>query len=165
MKYCQKCGTELFDEAVICPHCGCYATNQNANQPYTPAYTQIRAFSDQAKNVYTIGVLAAVLCLGIGIIFSIIGAIMAKKISIPNISVSNSYEQSEFDTAKRKLRTALFLLTIPQYVLMLCLLLISFTGDLSLTVLTLIIISIPVIICTVLTKHLKSDPVQILKNS
>ena len=23
MKYCQKCGKELFDEAVICPNCGC----------------------------------------------------------------------------------------------------------------------------------------------
>ena len=23
MKYCTKCGKELFDEAVICPGCGC----------------------------------------------------------------------------------------------------------------------------------------------
>lgn len=23
MKYCHKCGKELFDEAVICPGCGC----------------------------------------------------------------------------------------------------------------------------------------------
>lgn len=23
MKYCTKCGAELFDEAVICPKCGC----------------------------------------------------------------------------------------------------------------------------------------------
>jgi uncharacterized membrane protein YvbJ len=23
MKYCAKCGKELFDEAVICPGCGC----------------------------------------------------------------------------------------------------------------------------------------------
>ena len=23
MKYCYKCGAELFDEAVICPKCGC----------------------------------------------------------------------------------------------------------------------------------------------
>ena len=23
MKYCQKCGTELMDEAVVCPSCGC----------------------------------------------------------------------------------------------------------------------------------------------
>lgn len=25
MKYCSKCGNELFDEAVICPKCGCSA--------------------------------------------------------------------------------------------------------------------------------------------
>lgn len=23
MKYCSHCGSEIFDEAVICPHCGC----------------------------------------------------------------------------------------------------------------------------------------------
>lgn len=23
MKYCQKCGNELVDEAVVCPGCGC----------------------------------------------------------------------------------------------------------------------------------------------
>ena len=29
MKYCSKCGNELFDEAVVCPKCGC-ATEQTA---------------------------------------------------------------------------------------------------------------------------------------
>ena len=23
MKYCQKCGKEIVDEAVVCPNCGC----------------------------------------------------------------------------------------------------------------------------------------------
>ena len=23
MKFCTKCGKEILDEAVICPHCGC----------------------------------------------------------------------------------------------------------------------------------------------
>ena len=25
MKYCEKCGNELLDEAVMCPKCGCSA--------------------------------------------------------------------------------------------------------------------------------------------
>ena len=29
MKYCSKCGKEIFDETVVCPHCGC-ATNAPA---------------------------------------------------------------------------------------------------------------------------------------
>ena len=29
MKFCTKCGNELFDEAVICPKCGCAAGNVN----------------------------------------------------------------------------------------------------------------------------------------
>ncbi len=28
MKYCEKCGNELFDEAVICPKCGCAVRNE-----------------------------------------------------------------------------------------------------------------------------------------
>lgn len=32
MKFCQKCGRELMDEAVICPACGCLVEN---NQPAT----------------------------------------------------------------------------------------------------------------------------------
>ena len=31
MKYCSKCGNELFDEAVVCPKCGC-ATEQSAKK-------------------------------------------------------------------------------------------------------------------------------------
>lgn len=34
--FCEKCGKELFDEAVICPNCGCptsnYLKNQNQQQ-------------------------------------------------------------------------------------------------------------------------------------
>ena len=29
MKYCQKCGNQLMDEAVICPKCGCQCGNIN----------------------------------------------------------------------------------------------------------------------------------------
>ena len=32
MKYCTKCGHELLDEAVLCPHCGCL-TNDFALKP------------------------------------------------------------------------------------------------------------------------------------
>ena len=27
MKFCSKCGKEILDEAVICPHCGCAVAN------------------------------------------------------------------------------------------------------------------------------------------
>ena len=30
MKYCSKCGNELFDEAVICPKCGCPTETTNS---------------------------------------------------------------------------------------------------------------------------------------
>lgn len=38
MKYCNKCGKEIMDEAVICPHCGC------SQQPNTPQVVDSSSF-------------------------------------------------------------------------------------------------------------------------
>ena len=35
MKYCTKCGKEVFDEAVICPHCGCSVNASGARLDQT----------------------------------------------------------------------------------------------------------------------------------
>ena len=32
MKFCTRCGKELFDEAVICPNCGCSTGNSNISK-------------------------------------------------------------------------------------------------------------------------------------
>jgi hypothetical protein len=37
MKYCSKCGKELFDEAVICVNCGCAVDNFNVKKEQTSA--------------------------------------------------------------------------------------------------------------------------------
>ena len=31
MKFCEKCGKELVDEAVFCPGCGCAVASKKAN--------------------------------------------------------------------------------------------------------------------------------------
>lgn len=32
MKYCEKCGNQLMDEAVLCPKCGCPAGKSQKEQ-------------------------------------------------------------------------------------------------------------------------------------
>ena len=68
-----------MDEAVICPNCGCATNNyqatnttQNTTSIYSEDYPIIKNFADVAKNIKTLGIIAAVLMLGIGLIFSII---------------------------------------------------------------------------------------------
>lgn len=39
MKYCSKCGNELFDEAVICPKCGC--ATDDVKQAQAPEKKQL----------------------------------------------------------------------------------------------------------------------------
>lgn len=40
MKYCEKCGNQLFDEAVMCPKCGCAAGKSPSDKQH----------DEQAKN-------------------------------------------------------------------------------------------------------------------
>ena len=78
--FCSKCGKEIMDEAVICPNCGCATNNYNAPQQpintatntYSDDYLTIKQFSEQARILRNLGIFAAVLMFGIGIIFSIV---------------------------------------------------------------------------------------------
>lgn len=59
MKFCQKCGKELLDEAVMCPNCGC-AVSDNAFEKKEASY------DDALKNAATTNIISlAVLALGI----------------------------------------------------------------------------------------------------
>jgi len=64
MAYCRKCGAEIYDESVVCPHCG---VPQNNFQSY-------QAQSYQAQPVPQTSGGAGVL---VGILFPIIGLIVA----------------------------------------------------------------------------------------
>lgn len=118
MKYCQKCGKELFDEAVICPGCGCPTTSIQSNTSiFSNDYPKIREFSEQVRSAYTFALIGTILCLGIGIIFAIIAWIKLKSISVPQITPTQPNEIAEFESAKRKLQTCLTLAIIPAIVL------------------------------------------------
>lgn len=107
--FCSKCGKEIMDEAVICPSCGCPTNNFSAQSPaqptvniYSSDYPIIKEFAEKAKTIKTLGILATIFMLGIGLIFSIIIWLSAKKIAIPEITTTNPNEIAEFESAKRK---------------------------------------------------------------
>ena len=60
MKFCEKCGKEIMDEAVICPGCGCAVeTSKKA--------TDVMEVPKQAKTASTLGVLSLLLLAPLGI--------------------------------------------------------------------------------------------------
>ena len=63
MKYCEKCGNELFDEAVMCPKCGCPAGKSQLE----------KAKDEKSKNsaVSTLCILGAVAIIVITILLAI----------------------------------------------------------------------------------------------
>lgn len=106
--FCPTCGKEINSAAVICPHCGCYTNNnQNNNAPYQQStssdYLVISNFHSQAKTIRNLGIVAALLMFGIGFIFSIIIAVKAPSVQIPNITTVDQKELALYEDAKRKL--------------------------------------------------------------
>lgn len=117
MKYCSKCGKELFDEAVFCPGCGC-ATEKTPTPTTTATPTNdiiaIREFSEKATVVRNLGIIAAVLMFGIGIIFSIVIWVMSAGLKPAlGITTTNPIELAELEAAKKRLKLGTTLSTLP----------------------------------------------------
>jgi len=118
--FCSKCGKEIMDEAVICPNCGCATNNYNAPQQsinttntYSDDYLTIKQFAEQARNFRNLGIAAAVLMFGIGIIFSIIIWIKLSSINVPEVQTTNPIELAELETAKKRFKLAVNLSAFP----------------------------------------------------
>ena len=63
MKYCEKCGNQLLDEAIMCPKCGCAVAGKQ------PTKEQNEKAKNQAKG-------AIMIIAGIGIIIATIIAVI-----------------------------------------------------------------------------------------
>lgn len=59
MKYCSKCGNQLYDEAVICPKCGCMAeTSSHTTYNFQNDQKKSGAFVEAIKIFMIIGTVA-----------------------------------------------------------------------------------------------------------
>ena len=47
--YCNKCGKEIDDEALICPHCGCGTVNYIRDQAKAEARVQVQSAPSRKK--------------------------------------------------------------------------------------------------------------------
>ena len=60
MKFCEKCGKEIMDEAVLCPGCGCAVKNEVE----VPKAVEV---PKQAKTASLLGILSILLLAPLGI--------------------------------------------------------------------------------------------------
>ena len=160
--FCSKCAKEIADEAMICPACGCATANfyisQNqknaANNTYSDDYLAIKEFERKVKGLHTTSVIAFVLFLGIGLIFSLAAWIAAKSITIPGIKTTNPNEIHIFEVSKKKLNSALNFSCIPLYVLLLLSAAAAFAGNWAVVILFFVLYIVLLLIYTACTKHL-----------
>lgn len=54
--YCQKCGKEIDNEAVVCVHCGCSTENQPTKQVKTKELFYYENFLELIKSLIITGV-------------------------------------------------------------------------------------------------------------
>ena len=160
--FCSKCGKEIADEALICPSCGCATANYQAPPrsvtSYSNDYIAIKEFDDKVKSIYTIGVISLVLCLGIGLIFSLVAWAKAKSVIVPKITTQNPNELATFESTKRKLKTALNFANAPLYVLIFLCPILMAGGEIAAgVVLLLALLIIMLLIGVPCTKHLNKD--------
>lgn len=73
MKYCQHCGNEVFDNAIICPKCGCSVAYNNNSYGHTPVQT------DYYTVLSIVGFVLSFFQCVIGLVISIIAYNDAKK--------------------------------------------------------------------------------------
>lgn len=123
--FCSKCGKEIDDAAMICPSCGCatinFAQAQSAPKASNSSdYLAISNFYSQAKTIRNLGIVAAILMFGIGIIFTIVIAVKARSIPIPEVSTNDQRELALLEDAKRKLALGRKLAALPMLALSLC---------------------------------------------
>lgn len=122
--FCQKCGKEIVEEAVVCPYCGCATANYvaaavqpRASKQHSAQYTQVLEFSGQVKKAYTFAIIALATCLGIGAVFAFPNVSRIKKLKDhPDIPVTDPDEIRVYEAAKSKLKKAYIMNAIGGYI-------------------------------------------------
>ena len=78
MKYCEKCGKEILDDAIICPGCGCMVGN-NGIKTGQPAYVNDNKKAQKSLILGIIGIVVAWFFALAGHIVSILGIVIGVK--------------------------------------------------------------------------------------
>lgn len=92
MKYCTHCGKELFDEAVMCPGCGCPTTEEKQ----LPSSKPVKKIHH--KQILIIVIAAVVL---IGVVLGVLGIINnGRKNAIYEALEGESYSYTDYDSYK-----------------------------------------------------------------
>lgn len=76
MKYCSHCGNELFEDAVVCPKCGCQVRDFNFNSNNSAKVNetaQQQPIKKQTNVMALVGFILSFLVPLLGLIFSCIG--------------------------------------------------------------------------------------------
>ena len=91
----------------------------------------IKDFAEKANTIKVLGIIATVLCFGIGFIFSIIIMIKASGLNAPSVIPENPFDAAQLEKAKKDLSLGKKLAAIPFIALGICFIIGFFGGVLA----------------------------------
>ena len=65
--YCSKCGTQIDDEAIVCPKCGCPTKNYDQAHAQPQQVTQYIVRDDASPKSRTVALVLAIFLGGLGV--------------------------------------------------------------------------------------------------
>jgi hypothetical protein len=105
--FCEKCGKEIMDEAVICPNCGCSTTKKNTIT--NTSSSQEYATLSNINNLTTPALILAFLVPLIGIVIAGIGLSKVSSAKMLQLSAKGSLE---LDNYKSKFTTSIIIASV-----------------------------------------------------
>ena len=97
----------------------------------SPSSLLIKDFAEKANSIKVLGIIATVLCFGIGFIFSIIIMVKSSGLTAPAVIPENPYDAAQLEKAKKDFNLGKKLAAIPFIALGLCFIIGFFGGVLA----------------------------------
>ena len=81
MKFCENCGKEILDNAIICPSCGCptqkyYQGQTKTTYQHSDYYPALCERTRKINTCFVFSLISLVTSMGIGLIFAIIAYVI-----------------------------------------------------------------------------------------
>lgn len=106
MKFCEKCGKEIMDEAVICPGCGCEVKAAKKEKPQAVSYDNCVSNAMTTNIISMILLVVGCLCaLLVNVFIGVILCLVAELVAVmPNTKLNKAVKSNLKGTDKKELK-------------------------------------------------------------
>ena len=113
MKFCESCGKEILDDAIICPACGCptrkyYQGQTQTSYQHSDYYPELCEYTRKINTCFVFSLISLITSMGVGLIFAIVAYVLSLNIRpFPYADkLTNPEEIDLYNHSEKKLKTS-----------------------------------------------------------